>query len=161
VTDEERNQLVWSIRERARILYEGREVAHRSCGIALAEAFNLPTRSYQALRRGGITGDGFCGSVVAGQLILGEYLGYPDPTAPVSLQLREAMALYDRELDRRLDRGGSPTLVCNDLVKRFPMFHTDERVDFCAAIVAVVAEVVAQVLIHHGVELEAPPVSGT
>jgi hypothetical protein len=159
VTDEEKNQLVWSIREKARVLYEGREVAHRSCGIALAEAFNLPTRPYQALRRGGISGEGFCGAVVAGQLILGEYLGYPDPTAPVSLQLREAMALYDREVGRRLDRGGSPTLVCNDLVKRFPMFHSDERVDFCTAIVAVVAEVVAQVLIHYGVQIEATPIS--
>jgi hypothetical protein len=161
VTDEEKNLLVWSIREKARILYEGREVAHRSCGIALAEAFNLPTRPYQALRRGGISGEGFCGAVVAGQLVLGEYLGYPDPTAPVSLQLREAMAFYNREIDQRLDRGGSPTLACNDLVRAFPLFHSDERVDFCTAIVAVVAEVVAQVLLHYGVQLEATPIAGT
>ena len=160
MTDEERNQIVWSIREKARILYEGREVAHRSCGIALAEAFNLPTRPYQALRRGGISGEGFCGAVIAGQLILGEYLGYPDPTAPVSLQLREAMTLFNREMGRRLDRGGSPTLLCNDLVKRFAIFHTDERTDFCTGIVALVAEVVAQVLLHYEIQIEATPMQG-
>lgn len=157
MTDEEKNQIVWSLREKARILYEGREVAHRSCGIALAEAFNLPTRPYQALRRGGISGEGFCGSVIAGQLILGEYLGYADPTAPVSLQLREAIALFNREMGRRLDRGGSPSLVCSDLVKRFPIFHADERTDFCTGIVALVAEVVAQVLLHYGIQIEATP----
>ena len=42
-------------------------------GICLAETFNLPTAPYQALRRGGITGEGECGAIKAGELILGQY----------------------------------------------------------------------------------------
>ena len=50
--------IVAAARHKAFVLYEGKQVAHRSCGIALAETFDLPTRPYQALRRGGITGEG-------------------------------------------------------------------------------------------------------
>ena len=34
--------LVAAARRKAFILYEGRQVPHRSCGIALAETFNVP-----------------------------------------------------------------------------------------------------------------------
>ena len=44
------------IRSKALVLYEGAVTAHRSCGIALAEAFDRPSAAYQSLRRGGITG---------------------------------------------------------------------------------------------------------
>jgi hypothetical protein len=91
LTERER-ALIREARDKAYLLYEGRQVAHRSCGIALAETFNLPTRPYQALRRGGITGEGACGAIRAGEHILGEYLGDPDPTGPVTDVLREAIA---------------------------------------------------------------------
>src|SRR5437763_1805641 len=87
-------ELIAAARERARLLYEGREVQHRSCGIALAETFGLPSRPYQALRRGGITGEGECGAVKAGELVLGELLGDPAPTGLVTPKLRQAMVRY-------------------------------------------------------------------
>ena len=71
---------VAAARTRAFVLYEGVQVRHRSCGIALAETFGLPTPAYQALRRGGITGAGTCGALRAGEQVLGELLGDPDPT---------------------------------------------------------------------------------
>ena len=49
---------VASARDKAFVLYEGTRTPHRSCGIALAETFSLPTPAYQALRRGGITARG-------------------------------------------------------------------------------------------------------
>lgn len=65
LTEPER-AMIAAAREKAYILYEGKQVPHRSCGIALAETFDLPTRPYQALRRGGITGCGACGAIRAG-----------------------------------------------------------------------------------------------
>src|ERR1700688_2532514 len=88
--------------EKGFVLYEGKKVAHRSCGIALAETFTLPTRSYQALRRGGITGEGFCGALLAGELVLGEILGDPSPTGGVTPELRAALPLYRQAWEARL-----------------------------------------------------------
>ena len=42
---------VAAARDKAFILYEGVRTPHRSCGIALAETFGLPTPAYQAPRR--------------------------------------------------------------------------------------------------------------
>src|SRR5688572_261331 len=42
-------------RDKAFVLYEGVRTPHRSCGIALAETFGLPTPAHQALRRAAIT----------------------------------------------------------------------------------------------------------
>src|SRR5687767_4207090 len=80
-----------SARDRAYVLYEGIRVPHRSCGIAIAETFGLPTQAYQALRRGGITGAGTCGALRAGEQVLGELLGDPDPTGAVTDALRAAI----------------------------------------------------------------------
>jgi hypothetical protein len=44
---------VAAARDKAFMLYEGARTPHRSCGIALAKAFGLPTRPYQATRRSG------------------------------------------------------------------------------------------------------------
>ena len=73
LTSAERD-LIARARDKAYILYEGKRVLHRSCGIALAETYGLSTRPYQSLRRGGITGEGQCGAIKAGELILGEVL---------------------------------------------------------------------------------------
>lgn len=151
-------ELIAKAREKAFVLYEGRRVAHRSCGIALAETFGLPSRPYQALRRGGITGAGECGAVEAGELILGELLGDPDPAGPVTAALRAAMTWYQREVARRMDRGGAPDIVCNSLTRRFADFQGDDRKAFCTHIAAVVAEVVAEALLRHGARFEIGPI---
>src|SRR5262249_51492932 len=89
-------------RATAHTLYEGVRTPHRSCGIALAETFALPTPAYQALRRGGITGAGACGAVRAGEQVLGELLGDPDPTGPVTPALRAAITWYQHAYPQRL-----------------------------------------------------------
>jgi len=71
-------------RDKAFVLYEGVRTPHRSCGIAIAETFSLATPPYQSLRRGGITGKGACGAIRAGEQLLGELLGDPDPTVAVT-----------------------------------------------------------------------------
>jgi len=69
-------------------------VPHRSCGIAIAETFGVPSRPYQALRRGGITGKGACGAIRAGEQVLGELLGDPDPVGAVTPELRAAVTWF-------------------------------------------------------------------
>jgi hypothetical protein len=150
-------ELVVVLRERARVLYEGKVTPHRSCGISLAETFGRPTAAYQSLRKGGITGQGTCGAVVAGQLLLGELLGDPDPTGPVTPALREGMTFYLEEIGKRLRKGRSETLVCNDLTGQFPVFQSEERLGFCTDIVTTVAEVVAEVVLRQGGALPVPP----
>ncbi len=152
-----RDEIVATLRERARVLYEGKVTPHRSCGIALAEAFGTATHPYQALRRGGLTGEGQCGAIVAGQLLLGELLGDPDPTGPPRPALRDAMAAYRAEVARRVNAGGARTQICNDLVARFPVFQSEERAAFCTDIAATVAEIVAEIALAHGARLEPTP----
>jgi hypothetical protein len=152
-----RDELVAAIRERTRLLYEGRQVAHRSCGIALAEAFGRDPRPYQALRRGGVTGDGECGAVVAGRLVLGELLGDPDPTGPVTPALREALTRYRDEVDRRLRRGPGGTFTCNDLLVPFPDFQGEPRQLHCTTLAAEVAEVAAGIALDLGAPLALGP----
>ena len=150
--------LVAAAREKAHILYEGTRVPHRSCGIALAETFNVRTAPYQSLRRGGITGEGECGAIKAGELILGEYLGDPAPTGPVTPALRDAAAYYRQAWQSRLDRGQSGSIVCNDLTGAFTDFHGAERQSFCTHLAATVAEMVAETLLVFGARFEITPI---
>jgi hypothetical protein len=136
------------------ILYEGKRTPHRSCGICLAETFNLPTRPYQSLRKGGITGKGECGSIKAGELILGEYLGDPDPTGVVTDALRTAAQRYRDLWHERLNLGSAPNHICENLTAQFGEFTSPERVHFCTNLAADVAAIVAQVLTEAGVEFE-------
>src|SRR5581483_2511397 len=117
--------------KKAFVLYEGKEVAHRSCGIALAETFGLPTRSYQALRRGGLTGEGSCGALLAGELVLGEILGDPDPRGGVRPELRQAIQVYRESWKARVGEKLGPDLRCNTLTGRFAEFKSPERASFC------------------------------
>ncbi|MEZ4460070.1 MAG: hypothetical protein R3E66_10145 [bacterium] len=71
------DELIAWAQDHARELYDGVQVRHRSCGIAIAETFGRATPAYQALRRGGITGCGECGAIKAGELVIGEILGIP------------------------------------------------------------------------------------
>jgi hypothetical protein len=154
-----RAEIVAALRDKARVLYEGKLTPHRSCGIALAEAFGTDPRAYQALRRGGLTGEGQCGAIVAGQLLLGELLGDPDPIGPPTAALREAMIAYRAEVARRVNTGGAATQICNDLVARFPVFTSDERAAFCTDIVATVAEIVAELALERGATLAPAPIA--
>src|SRR3954471_24111920 len=98
---------VTAARDKAFTLYEGVRVPHRSCGIAIAETFNLPSRSYQSLRRGGITGKGACGAIRAGEQVLGELLGDPDPGGAVTAELRAAISWFQEMWLSRI-RDGEP-----------------------------------------------------
>ena len=139
------------IRSKALVLYEGTSTPHRSRGIALAEAFDRPSAAYQSLRRGGITGQGTCGAVVAGQLLLGEFLGDPDPTGKVTPELRAAMQRYLDRVEHELDRGASPTLICNDITAPHGEFMGEARHRFCTALVGQVAQLVDETLREQGV----------
>ncbi len=137
--------------EHTRILYDGVEVPHRSCGIALAETFGVRTAPYQALRRGGITGCGECGAIKAGEIILGELLGDPSPTGPVTANLRSAMIRYRELWQEHVDLGGSESIICNDLTAPFGNFHSPERHKFCTQLAASASKCVATTLVEHGI----------
>ncbi len=139
---------VGDARARAHTLYEGVKVRHRSCGIAIAETFGLPTPAYQALRRGGITGAGTCGALRAGEQALGELLGDPDPAGAVTPALRAAITWYQAAADARIDRGGAPDTVCNNLVRPHGDFGGPRRVAFCTSLAAQVAELTAEALVR-------------
>ncbi|MEZ4382960.1 MAG: hypothetical protein R3A79_16660 [Nannocystaceae bacterium] len=147
------------IRSKAFVLYEGSRTPHRSCGIALAEAFDRPTAAYQSLRRGGITGDGTCGAIVAGRLLLGEFLGDPDPTGGVTPALREAVVRYQRRVDDELDRGPSRDTICNSMTAPHGDFRGPARHAFCTRVVAQVAALVDEELRAAGIEVAATPVA--
>src|SRR5690348_9798071 len=136
---------VASARAKAFVLYEGVRTPHRSCGIALAETFGLPTPAYQALRRGGITGEGACGAIRAGEQLLGELLGDPDPTGAVTPALREAVIWYQRAWRERL-MPGQPDIVCNNLVRPHGDFAGPARKAFCTNLAADVAALAAEAL---------------
>ncbi|MBT8493573.1 MAG: hypothetical protein KJO07_10985 [Deltaproteobacteria bacterium] len=137
-------------RAKAEILYEGVVTPHRSCGIALAETFNLATPAYQSLRRGGITGDGYCGAIRAGEQVLGELLGDPDPTAPVTESLRNAVTWFKTQVPARVDRRQSPDYICNNLTRQHGDFGGPERAAHCTSIAAEVADLTAEALVRFG-----------
>lgn len=133
----------------AHTLYEGVRTPHRSCGIAIAETFGLATAPYQALRRGGITGTGPCGAIRAGEHVLGELLGDPSPTGAVTPALRAAMIWYQAAA-ATIDRGGSPDIVCNNLVRALGEFTGPRRAAFCTSLAAQVAALTAEALCRFG-----------
>lgn len=153
--NEERARYAAAARARAEALYAGEKTPHRSCGIALAETFGLPSPSYQALRKGGLTGDGACGAIVAGMLVLGELLGDPSPTGPPTPDLRSAAVAYRAAIQARLD--GTPETSCNTRTARFESFASSERARHCTTIAAVAAECVAEVLWDLGRPRAIPP----
>ncbi len=132
-------------RDKAFVLYEGVRTPHRSCGIAIAETFALPSRPYQALRRGGITGKGSCGAIRAGEQVLGELLGDPDPTGAVTPELRAAVAWFQDAWLARL-RGGNADIVCDHLVRPHGDFTGPARKAFCTNLAADVAALAAEAL---------------
>lgn len=144
-------QLVAAAESTAFRLYDGVETPHRSCGIAIAETFQRATPAYQALRRGGITGEGQCGAIKAGELVLDELLGDPDPTGAVTDRLRAAMVRYRSLWKERVDTGQATGIICNDLTSQFADFRSPERHQFCTRLAATVAGCVAEALAEQGV----------
>jgi hypothetical protein len=136
-------------RDKAFVLYEGVRTPHRSCGIALAETFGLATPAYQSLRRGGITGEGACGAIRAGEQVLGELLGDPDPTGAVTAQLREAVTWYQAAWKERLVPD-QPDIICNHLVRHHGEFAGHARKQFCTNLAADVAALTAEALCRFG-----------
>jgi hypothetical protein len=136
---------VAAARATAFTLYEGVRVPHRSCGIALAETFGLPSRPYQALRRGGITGKGACGAIRAGEQVLGELLGDPDPGGAVTPELRAAIGWYQDAWLARI-RDGEPDIICDHLVRLHGDFTGPARKAFCTNLAADVAALTAEAL---------------
>jgi hypothetical protein len=136
---------VTASRDKAFVLYEGVRTPHRSCGIALAETFGLATPAYQALRRGGITGKGACGAIRAGEQVLGELLGDPDPTGAVTPALRAAVTWYQTAWQARL-MPDEPDILCDNLVRRHGDFAGPARKAFCTNLAAEVAALTAEAL---------------
>jgi hypothetical protein len=149
LTERER-ALIAAAREKAYVLYEGKQVPHRSCGIALAETFGLATPAYQSLRRGGITGCGACGAIRAGEQVLGELLGDPDPAGAVTNALRQALVWYQAQVPARIDRGQSPDIVCNNLTRPLGDFAGPVRQQFCTNLAAEVAALTAEAVLRFG-----------
>ncbi len=143
--DADERAYVDAARDKAFVHYEGVRTPHRSCGIALAETFGLATPAYQALRRGGITGAGACGAIRAGEQVLGELLGDPDPTGAVTNELRAAIAWFQDAWLARL-RGGNPDIVCDHLVRPHGEFTGGARKAFCTNLAADVAALAAEAL---------------
>jgi hypothetical protein len=138
---------VASARDKAFVLYEGTRTPHRSCGIALAETFGLPTPAYQALRRGGITGKGTCGAIRAGEQVLGELLGDPSPTGVVTPALRSAVTWYQEAWRTRMFAAqAAPDIVCDSLVRPHGDFMGPARKAFCTNLASDVAALTAEAL---------------
>jgi hypothetical protein len=145
----EEQAYIAAARGKAYVLYEGVKTPHRSCGIAIAETFDLPTRPYQALRRGGITGKGACGAIRAGEQVIGELLGDPEPTGAVTPALRDAVAWF-QDTWLTLLRGGNADIVCDHLVRPHGDFMGPARKHFCTNIAADVAALTAEALCRFG-----------
>ena len=67
-----------------------------------------------------------------------------------------------RYLDRvevELDRGPSPSLICNDMVAAHGPFKGPARHQFCTGVVAQVAQLVDELLREQGIEHDATPVT--
>ncbi|MGE0870006.1 MAG: hypothetical protein AB7P03_15690 [Kofleriaceae bacterium] len=138
---------VAAARDKAHVLYEGVRTSHRSCGIALAETFNLATPAYQALRRGGITGKGTCGAIRAGEQVLGELLGDPNPSGAVTPALRDAVSWYQQAWRTKMFPGQpAPDVICDHLVRPHGDFMGPARKRFCTNIAAEVAALTAEAL---------------
>ncbi len=161
LTDTEQ-RLIRAARRKAQILYAGVHTGHRSCGIALAETFGLPTAPYQALRRGGITGCGECGVRVGARMVLGQILGDPDPTGPVTDVLRAAMSDLEARYGDRVPRGAAPghSWVCNTLVAPLAPFQGPARHDHCTAMATEAAALIAEVLVRHGQPVHITGIAG-
>ena len=68
----------------------------------------------------------------------------------VTPALREAVVWYQRAWPRRVDRGDSPDIVCNNLVRALGEFTGPRRAAFCTSLAAQVAALTAEALCRFG-----------
>ena len=150
---ERERALLESARLRAATLYRGEEIPHHSCGAALAVTFGVSAGPYQSLRRGGITGRRFCGSILGGELLLGELLGDEDATAAVRAELRAAMEWYQEQVPLRFERGESADYVCNHLTAPLGDFMGKRRKQFCTQLTGEVAALTLEAILRFAPQL--------
>src|SRR5262249_953325 len=148
-------------RRKAFTLYEGIQTPQRSCGICLAETFGLRSAPYQSLRRGGVTGRGECGAIKAGELVLGEILGDPNPTGPVTDSLRRGLERYRERWRARLAGVVGDDIVCNHLTAPHGDFQGEARRGFCTRLAAEAAAATAEALVDAGAKVEIAPIAPT
>lgn len=146
-----------SVRQRATTLYRGEEIPHHSCGASLAVTFGVSARPYQSLRRGGITGQRFCGSIRGGEMLLGELLGDADPTAAVTAELRTAINWYQEQIPSRFERGESADYVCNHLTAPLGEFMGPRRKQFCTDLTGEVAALTMEAILRFAPSLASQP----
>lgn len=151
--------LIRAARDKAEILYEGKRTPHRSCGICLAETFGVAWQPYQALRRGGLTGEGSCGAIRAGEMILGELLGPEEPTDPAGEKLRDAMIYYQQRWKEIQQAEGWRDTICNTLTAPLGEFHGERRASFCTNMAADAAALVAETLVRLDHPFDIAPIS--
>lgn len=132
-------------RKEAHRLYEGVQVAHHSCGASIAVTFSSDPRPYQSLRRGGLSGNRFCGSIRGGELLLGEVLGDPSPSGSVTDELRSAMSWYQEEIPKRFP-AKDDDYRCNSLTAPQGDFFGPLRKKFCTELTADVAALAGEAL---------------
>jgi len=147
--DAHERALVDAAMEGARARYAGEGVPHRSCGISLAETFQRRTAPYQALRKGGITGRGECGTALGGRMVLGELLGDPDPGGKTTVALREAVLDYEARWEARVGVVDG-CRRCDHLMRSFEDFGGPARKARCTGLAQQTAGLVAEVLVRHG-----------
>lgn len=144
------------VKQVARRLYEGKECPQHSCGICLAMTFGCNPNAYKSLRKGGITGEGECGALKAGEMILGEYLGDPSPAGPITENLQAAVAEYRKAVREKIAPAGGAYSSCSSLTGKFADSTGKERKEFCAGLVTATAEILAGILAKYGVRYELP-----
>ena len=149
--------LIAQARKKAEILYEGKITPHRSCGVCLAETFGLEWRPYQALRRGGVTGEGVCGAIRAGEMILGDLLGPDRPEGDTTEAMKAAILFYQKRWKEIQGESGWGDTICNTLTSPFADFQSTERKDFCTNMAVVAAELVAETLVRVDYSFEIEP----
>lgn len=142
------HEKVEEAKKKAVVLYEGKVVKHHSCGASVAMTFDRSVIPYQSLRRGGITGLRFCGSIRAGELILGEILGDPTPTGKVTLSLKNAITWYQSQIPKRFKPSTENDYVCNHLTNDKGDFMGENRKEFCTELTGKVAALTTEALIR-------------
>jgi hypothetical protein len=153
---------VRAARQKCHLLYDGVFTGHRSCGIALAETFGLATPAYQVLRRGGLTGEGPCGAIMAGRMVLGELLGDPAPEGAPTEPLKEGISVFDARYPGRINRGNAAgqSTICNTLTGQFVTFRGQPRHTFCTSLATEIATLVAEILVELNHPVSISPIKG-
>ena len=147
LTAQEKEKISHS-KAQATVLYKGEVVKHHSCGASIAVTFGRPAVPYQSLRRGGITGKRFCGSLRAGEMILGELLGDDSPTGKVTPPLKAAMIWYQEQIAKRFEASPQNDYVCNHLTAELGEFLGNRRKAYCTELTGKVAALTTEALIR-------------